>query len=161
MFQVTGASRRASGYGAPPTPPVPYGFEPLAPAPLSPEGSSCAPEQAARMAAIVGIATPATPARRRNSRRLSVLGSNAFGCWGTTCDTPLAGSISEYDTGQFRRFRLIACAHAPRSARRRRRGRSGTPGAPRKRSRPAGGGLGVASPVRPRGGAGAPRDGRR
>src|SRR3954470_3317626 len=91
IFHVTGASGRASGYGAPEIPPVPN-WEAL-PLPLLslPELTLCwaPPPQAARIAAALGIATPATAARLRKSRRL-MRARRSFGCG---MDPPSTGPV--------------------------------------------------------------------
>src|SRR5215831_3050528 len=77
IVHVTGASGRASGYGAPATPPVPNLFEALPGefVELPPTLVSAPEPQAARTAASVGSAMPAAPARRSRSRLLMPLGT--------------------------------------------------------------------------------------
>ncbi len=78
MFQVTGASGRANGYGAPATPPDPYLCDVDAEELDPPLTVDCAPDpQAARTAESVGNAAAATADLLKNSRRLSPRG--AFG----------------------------------------------------------------------------------
>src|SRR4051812_7878729 len=98
IFQVTGASGRASGYGAPEMPPVPnWDALPLPLLPL-PELTLCwaPPPQAARIAAALGMATPATAARRRKSRRL-MRARRSFGCGiGSPLDWPGRARLYTY-----------------------------------------------------------------
>src|ERR1044072_8155335 len=84
-FHVTGAAGRASGYGAPETPPLPYW--PVSALPLEVATEDCAPlPHAARIAEAVGRAVPAAAGRWRNARRLYT--GRSFGCNGRVIEPP-------------------------------------------------------------------------
>src|SRR3954468_10996036 len=94
IFHVTGASGRASGYGAPEIPPVPNWDALPLPLLLLPELTLCCapPPQAARIAAALGIAIPVAAARRRKSRRL-MRARRSCGCG---MDPPWAGRSGSF-----------------------------------------------------------------